>query len=62
MFGMLTDTIENALDVADSLFSGEDISKKQISKLISDGLEIAAIAAITGVAVDTIKDLFDDNN
>lgn len=55
MFNFITDAIENTLDVADSLLSGEDVTKKQIAKLISDGLSVYAISSATGLAVDVIQ-------
>lgn len=55
MFNFITDAIENALDVGDALVSGEDVTKRQIAKLISDGLSVYAIAEATGLAVDVIE-------
>jgi len=55
MFNFISDAIENTLDIADGLISGDDISKKQIAKLISDGLSVYAIASATGLAVDVIE-------
>ena len=55
MFNFITDAIENTLDVADSLLSGEDITKRQIAKLVSDGLSVYAIASATGLAIDVIE-------
>lgn len=60
MFNFLTDAIENALDVADSVLSGEDVTKRQVAKLISDGLSAAAIASATGLAVEVIEKMVDD--
>lgn len=60
MFNFITDAVENALDVADSFLSGEDITKRQVAKLVSDGLSVAAIASATGLAVDVIEKLLDD--
>jgi hypothetical protein len=60
MFGFITDAVENALDVADGLVSGEDISKRQVARLISDGLSVAAIASATGLAVSVIENLMDE--
>lgn len=60
MFNFITDAVENALDVADGLVSGEDISKRQVARLISDGLSVAAIASATGVATSVIENLFDE--
>jgi hypothetical protein len=60
MFNFITDAIENTLDVADSLISGEDVTKKQIAKLISDGLSVYAISSATGLAVDVIQKYIED--
>jgi len=60
MFDFITDAVENALDVADGLVSGEDISKRQVARLISDGLSVAAIASATGIAVSVIENLMDE--
>jgi transposase len=55
MFDFITDAVENALDVADSVISGEDVTKRQVARLVSDGLSIAAIASVTGLAVSVIE-------
>ena len=60
MFDFLTDAVENALDVADSVLSGEDVTKRQVARLVSDGLSIAAIASATGLAVEIIEKMVDD--
>lgn len=60
MFNFLTDAVENALDVADSFLSGEDVTKRQVARLISDGLSVAAIASVTGLAVEVIEKMVDD--
>lgn len=62
MFNILTDAIENAIDVADDLFSGNDLNKRKIAKLFSDGLSVAAIATATGFAVDTIQKMLEDDS
>lgn len=60
MFNFITDAIENALDVGDSLLSGEDVTKRQIAKLLSDGLSVYAISEATGLAVDAVKKYIKD--
>ena len=55
MFDFFTDSVENVLNVTDSLISGEDITKHQVAKLVSDGMSIVAIASITGIAVETLE-------
>lgn len=60
MFGFITDSIENAIDVADALFSGEDLNKRKVAKLISDGVSIAMIATALGTTVEVIERMLDD--
>lgn len=60
VFDFLTNAVENALDVADSFLSGEDVTKRQVARLVSDGLSIAAIASATGLAVEVIEKMVDD--
>lgn len=55
MFDFITDAVENALDVADAVLSGEDITKRQVARLVSDGLSVASIASATGVAVEVVE-------
>lgn len=59
MFGILTDAIEETLNVGESLLSGEGVSKKQIAKLVDAGLTVYAISESTGLAVDVIESLID---
>ena len=61
LFDIITDPIENVLDIGDALLSGEDITKRQVAKLINDGMTVAAIAAGTGMAVDVIEALIEDD-
>ena len=60
MFGLLINPIVNALDVVDGVFSGEGPTKRQVAKLIDDGVTIAAIAAGFGVAVEVIEALVEE--
>jgi hypothetical protein len=63
MFGIfdpITKAVENTLDIADCLVSGEAPSKKQIAKLISDGVSIYAISSATGIAVDVLQSIIDE--
>lgn len=46
--------------MADGLLSGEDIPKRQIARLISDGMTVAAISSMTGIAVNVIEDILED--
>ena len=61
MFGFITDAIENALDIANAVLSGDDITKRQVAQLISDGLSVAAIASATGLAVEVIERMVSDD-
>lgn len=60
MFNFLTDAIENTLNVAGSVLSGEDVSTRQVARMLSDGMTIAAIATTLGVGIDVIQDMIDD--
>lgn len=60
MFNFLTDAVENALNVTGAVLSGEDISSRQVARLISDGMSIAAIAAMFGVGADVIQKMIDE--
>ena len=60
ILGIFTDSIENAFDIFDDLTGGNEIDKRKLAKLLSDGVEIAAIAAATGVAVETLESLVGD--
>lgn len=60
MFDFITDAVENVLDVADSFVSGEDITKRQVARLVSDGVSIVAIASITGIATDALEKMLEE--
>lgn len=60
MFGSFLNpfkAVDNALKVAIDIVTLEGPSRQSVAKLISDGLEIAAIAAAFGVAEDVIAEL-----
>lgn len=59
MFSFLTNSVYNALDVVSDLVDGE-INQRKVAKLIADGLTIAAVAAMFGVAEDAIEKLLED--
>lgn len=61
MFNFLTDSIENGLGILGGLISGEMPSKRQVAKLLADGVSVYAIAEATGFAVDVIRELAGDN-
>lgn len=60
MFGFLTDAIDNALDVADRLMSGEDVSRRQVSKLASDAVVITTGAVVVSEGVELLQDLLSE--
>jgi hypothetical protein len=60
MFEFLERSISNALDIGDSLISGEDITKAQVARLISDGMTLYTISTLTGLGVDVLKDMLDE--
>lgn len=60
IFDSLTKSVENVLDIGGSLISGEDIQKRQIAKLIADGVEVYTIASTLGVAESVVKELMRD--
>lgn len=55
MFDFLEKSIENALGITGDLLDGEAPKKEQVAKLIADGLTIAAISEMTGIAVEVIE-------
>lgn len=59
LFNSITDAIENGLDILSGLAEGEAPSKRQIAKLISDGVSIYAISEATGIAVDVLESIID---
>ena len=59
MFKILTDMVDNALSVVTGPLFGEIPTQRQVAKLISDGLSVAAIAASFGVAEDVISSMID---
>ena len=60
MFDFITDSFENALDILDDLVDGELPSKRQVARLMADGVSIYAISEATGFAEEVIRDLIDD--
>ena len=60
MFDFITDSIENGLDILDGLVQGEVPSKRQLAKLIADGVSIYAISELSGVAVDVLEKVMDE--
>ena len=61
MFDFLTNSIDNALSIFGDLAEGEAPSRRQVAKLIADGVSVYAIAEATGLAVDVIQNLADDD-
>ncbi len=66
MFGlskMLGETIENVIDVGVGIVTLNeygDFSKKSVSKMIADGIEITLIAETYGTSVEIVKQLLED--
>jgi len=60
MFGFLTDAIDNALDVADRVMSGEDVSRRQLAKLASDTVATVAGAALVSEGVELLQELLSE--
>ena len=60
MFKMLTDAIENTIDVVTAPLYGEIPTKRQIAQLLSDGITIYTISSMTGVTVEILEDIMDD--
>jgi len=57
MFDFLTKAIDNALSIPAAIINGEEVSRQQIAKLISDGVSIAVIAATFGIAEDVVQSM-----
>lgn len=57
MFGFLTDAFDNALDVADRLMGGEDVSRRQVAKLATDAVVVATGAVAVSEGLDLLQDL-----
>ena len=60
MFNIITDAIENTLDIANDLIDGELPSMRQVAQLLSNGLTVAAIAQGYGLAEEVIEDIIDE--
>lgn len=59
MFDFLTKAIDNALSIPAAIINGEDVSRQQVAKLISDGVSIAVIATTLGIAEDAVQALIE---
>lgn len=57
----MLDSVENAIDVATDAACLETPQRRQVARLLADGLEIAAVAAATGIAEDVIAQLAEDS-
>ena len=61
MFKLLTDAIDNTLTVAGGVLTGDLPTQRQVAQLISDGMTVASIAGATGLAVDVIESILDED-
>lgn len=59
IFNAVTDAVENGLDILGGLAEGETPTKRQLAKLISDGVSIYTISEATGIAVDVLESIVD---
>lgn len=59
IFDAITGVVENGLDILSGLAEGELPTKRQLAKLISDGVSIYAISEATGIAVDILESIVD---
>lgn len=55
MFKFLTDSIDNALSVTGDILDLETPKRREVAKLLADGLTVIAVAELTGVAVDIVE-------
>lgn len=68
MFGIfdgIEKSVSNALDVGVGILTfGEfgDVSKKRISKLIADGVELAIVADLYETSVDVIEKIVEEES
>lgn len=67
MFGIfdgVTRSVENAIDLGIGVVTlGEygDFSKKSVSKMVADGIEIAVIADFYSVGVELVEEIMDED-
>lgn len=59
MFDFIFKSVDNALSLVGDIFDGNDIDRRKVSKLVADGISVAAIASAAGVAVDVIEQLLE---
>jgi len=62
LFDVLTDPIENVLDVGTGLLQGDMPSRRQLAELINDGISVAAIANTYGVSVEMVRALIEQDD
>lgn len=60
MFDFVFNAVDNALSLVGDIFDGRDIDRRKVSKLVADGISIAAIASAAGVAVEVIEKVLED--
>jgi hypothetical protein len=65
MFGVFDDAVKSAVNVVGDtwdamLGDGEGPTRSDVAKLISSGMEIAAVAAALGVGEDVVQSLLEE--
>lgn len=55
MFKFLTDSIDNALSVSSDILDCEPPKRREVAKLLADGLTVWAAAEAAGVAVEVVE-------
>lgn len=60
MFGLFDDLVDSVLTPVGKLLDGEDITKRDIIRLVDTGLTVYAIAEMTGIAVDVIEKVLEE--
>ena len=61
MFKVLTDAVENILDIVTSPLYGDLPTQRQVAQLVADGLTIYAISEATGIAVGILGEILGED-
>lgn len=62
MFGLFTNTIENVLDVGESLLTGELPTKRQVAQLLDTGLTVTIVASLFGASEEIITKIIEGDS